>query len=127
MSDDTLTADRSREMAALIVELLAIIRFGNSGFAGDLHIQRARRIIDGQSEPIAEGEANYRAYCAADPDHMPEGTAESLATCAHMLEEYGPECFPANEVGQVHFARGMMDATAREIRAFLAKQDPNNV
>lgn len=60
--------------------------------------------------------------CAAVPASDADGTLESLATCASMLENYGPECFPENELGQVHSARTMMDATAAEIRAFLATQ-----
>jgi hypothetical protein len=36
-----------------------------------------------------------------------------------MLEKFGPDCFPANEAGQVDFARIMMDATVSEIRAYL--------
>jgi hypothetical protein len=38
-----------------------------------------------------------------------------------MLETFGPECFPSDENGQVHFARVMMDVTAAEIRFFLAR------
>lgn len=116
--------EQLNESAVLIVELLAIIRFGNPGFAGDIHIRRARRVIDGHPEAIAAGEANYRAWCAADPDHAPDGTRESLATCAHMLEEYGPECLPANASGHVDFVRAMTDATAASIRAFLAAAPP---
>ncbi len=65
-------------------------------------------------------EAQLAAAHAADPEAQPDGTRESLATCATMLETYGPECFPPNEQGQVDFARCIMDATAAEIRAFLA-------
>jgi hypothetical protein len=114
--------EREKELAVLIVELLAMLQAGTPGFAGHIHIKRARRVIDGYPEAIAAGEANYRAWCAADPDHVPDGTRESLATCAHMLEEYGPECLPANENGQVDFVRAMLDATAASIRAFLAKE-----
>lgn len=109
------------ERARLIVELLAIIRFGRPGFAGDIHIKRARRVIDGLPTAIAAGEADYRAYRAAEPKSAYDGSPEELATVAHMLEEYGPECFPANELGQVAFARCMMDAAASCIRAALAK------
>lgn len=58
---------------------------------------------------------------AEDRDHGPEGTRESLERCAKMLDTYAPECFPANEQGQVHFARAMMESVADEIRAYLAK------
>jgi len=65
-------------------------------------------------------ESGHDGPCAAVQSDT-DGTLESLATCAAMLETYGPECFPENELGQVHFARVMMDSTAAEIRAFLAK------
>lgn len=66
------------------------------------------------------GEDDYRAFCDDDPDHRADGTIESLVLVAKMLETYGPECFPANEQGQVHFARAIMDSAAAEIRAFLS-------
>lgn len=72
------------------------------------------------------GEVDYQAYrarCAEDPEMKPEGTREALATCASMLEEYGPDCLPANEQGQAPFARIMLDAVAAEIRAYLAKSE----
>jgi hypothetical protein len=116
-------AQREKELAGLIVELLMHVVGLPPDDKGRLLIKRARRVVDGLPDAIAAGEANYRAYCAADPDHAPDGTIESLATCAHMLEEYGPDCLPANEHGQVHFARAMMDATATQIRAFLAIED----
>lgn len=39
-----------------------------------------------------------------------------LEQTAIMLEKWGPECFPANEQGQVHFARAMTDSAAEAIR-----------
>jgi hypothetical protein len=74
---------------------------------------------------VLAGELDYRAFCESrSPEDGPDGTLESLATVATMLETYGPECFPANEQGQVDFARSMMDSAAEEIRAFIAKQPP---
>ncbi|WP_387425178.1 hypothetical protein [Sphingomonas melonis] len=78
---------------------------------------------DGPCAAITTGEADYREYrawAATSPDHQPEGTLEALEICASMLERFGPDCLPANEHGQADFARIMMDATAAEIRAFLA-------
>lgn len=124
--DETTLADREarlieqlNERAKLIVELLQMIRFGNQGFAGGIHIQRARRIIDGLPEAIAEGEANYRAYCLASPDHVHEGTLEELATCARMLDEYGIKEMPANEKGQIEFNRALMESTVGAINAYI--------
>lgn len=55
-----------------------------------------------------------------------EGTRESIATCATMLESMGATIFPPNEQGQHHFARVMMDATAAEIRAFLSTAEASS-
>lgn len=71
--------------------------------------------------PLHDGEQRLAAWRDADPEASPDGTAESLAECATMLETYGPECFPANERGQVPFERCMMDSVASEIRAFLSR------
>lgn len=77
---------------------------------------------------VLAGEIDYREYCAArGPEEQPDGTLESLATVAAMLETYGPECFPANEQGQVDFARCMTDSAAEEIRAFLGKQAASGI
>ncbi len=71
-------------------------------------------------QPSPAGEELARKYRAERPaDEGPEGTREALERCAKMLETYGPDCFPANDKGQVHFARAMMDSTADEIWAFL--------
>lgn len=116
---DAALIEQLNERAKLIVELLQMIRFGNQGFAGGIHIQRARRIIDGLPEAIAEGEANYRAYCLASPDHVHEGTLEELATCARMLDEYGIKEMPANEKGQIEFNRALMESTVGAINAYI--------
>lgn len=39
-----------------------------------------------------------------------------LEQTAIMLETWAPECFPANELGQVHFARALMESAAEAIR-----------
>ena len=69
-----------------------------------------------------ENEAKAAALRAQDSVKS-EGTVESLARCAKMLDVYAPECFPANEHGQVDFARAMMESVADEIRAFLKASD----
>lgn len=113
--------ERERELAILIVQLLSIIKFGHRGWADDIHVTHARHVIDQFPDEVRDhGESLYRAWCAADPDHKEEGTREGLAIVASMLETYGPDTLPANEHGQVHFARAMIDSAAREIRAFLA-------
>lgn len=54
-----------------------------------------------------------------DENCRPEGTRESLSRSAAMLELYGPDCFPADDNGQIHFARAMMESVSAEIRSFL--------
>ena len=39
-----------------------------------------------------------------------------LEQTAIMLEKWGPEAFPENEQGQVHFGRAMTDSAAQAIR-----------
>lgn len=108
-----------KERAKLIVELLVMPK-ANVGFAGDVHIRRARRIIDGDNDAKAQGEANYRAYCAADPDHVHDGTIDELKLVARMIDEYAADALPANEHGQIHFARAMLESAGGAIKAYLA-------
>jgi hypothetical protein len=74
------------------------------------------------AEPNPAYEATAAKFRAATRtgDGEPEGTAESLGRCATMLDTYAPDLYPANEKGQVHFARAMMESVADEIRAYLA-------
>lgn len=77
-------------------------------------------------EPNPEHEkraADFRARQRATEDGEPDGTREGLEQCVRMLDTYAPECFPANEQGQVHFARAMMESVADEIREFLKQRD----
>lgn len=53
---------------------------------------------------IASGKACIRAL-------------RGLEQTAIMLEKWGPECFPENEHGQVHFARALMESAAEAIRS----------
>lgn len=69
---------------------------------------------------VLAGEADYRKYCE-QTDVEADGTRESLATVANMLEQYGIAELPANEAGQVDFMRAIMESAVAEIRCFLAK------
>ena len=64
--------------------------------------------------------ALWRAALQNTPDGKAEGTRESLAMCARMIDTYAPDLDPANEKGQVSFSRAMMESVAEEIKAFLA-------
>lgn len=74
---------------------------------------------------VLAGEADYRAYC--ETHDKPDGTLESLARVANMLEQYGLSELPANPAGQVDFMRAIMESAVAEIRAYLATQgEPDN-
>lgn len=47
-------------------------------------------------------------------DHVATGRCIALAQ-SRMLRLYGAECFPADENGQIHFARAIMEAIAGEL------------
>lgn len=70
---------------------------------------------------VLAGEADYRAYAELVDGREADGTLESLATVANMLEQYGLAELPANEAGQVDFMRAIMESAVAEIRAYLAK------
>lgn len=109
-------------LATIIVELLNMVPRVRRG-AGDMIVRRARQAIDGLPDAIAQGEENYRAYrLALRETEKPDGTLESLATVATMLEEFGVKELPANEQGQVDFMRAIMESAVDEIRGFLANQ-----
>jgi hypothetical protein len=71
-------------------------------------------------EPTPEGERLAQQYRAETSKEHTEGTREALERCVRMLNTYAPECFPANEQGQIHFARAMMEGVADEITKYLA-------
>lgn len=122
---DHVATDREKELCVLIVELLALATEGSSEWAAANRktlVARARRVIEGLPEAIAEGEADYQAFCSASLDHQPEGTLEDLAMCARMIDRYKVDVDPANGQGQVSFARAMLESASRQIHAFLAKQ-----
>lgn len=56
-------------------------------------------------------------------DGQPDGSREELERCARMLDTYAPELFPANDLGQIDFARAMMESVADVIRAFLGRAE----
>lgn len=87
-----------------------------------------RHMLDGLTvRPASAGEADYQAWALAQRDEIkPEGTREALEGCAAMLEKWGPECCEANEGGQIPFVRSMTEATAAEIRAYLAATASSN-
>ena len=70
---------------------------------------------------VLAGEADYRAYAEQVHGKEADGTRESLATVANMLEQYGLAELPANEAGQIDFMRAIMESAVAEIRAYLTK------
>lgn len=72
-----------------------------------------------------EGEAKYRQYCAEiEPDLDAASDREDLHLTVRMLEAWAPDALPANEHGQVHFARAMLDSAARSLRQALKQLSP---
>lgn len=93
-------------------------------------IRMLTRAIDlAQSVPVPEvvtpvpNEELARAFRqqSRSGDGAPEGTQESLERCARMLNEHAPDMFPANDKGQIHMARAMMESVTDEISAYFAK------
>lgn len=119
---------RMVQIADLIAELQELHRrFGNTcchvtGLAWGSNALWSESDYRELNPDSAKGESNYASYLAQERvsgEGKPEGTRESLERCAKMLETYGPDLYPANELGQVDFARAMMDSVVGEVRAFL--------
>lgn len=72
------------------------------------------------SEQLA---AKLRAEIRASEEGKPKGTLDSLKGTAKILNYYAVECFPANDKGQVHFVRAIMEVAADEITEFLKKTE----
>lgn len=91
---------------------------------GDDDLAQVAKLVKSKAGPQPPtGEqihALWRAAIQNTPDGKPEGTRESLAMCATMIDTYAPDLDPCNEQGQVSFSRAMMESVASEIRAFLA-------
>lgn len=96
--------ERVQTVQDVISHVNEFLRLGKGGDASEENEKRAEAL---------------RAE-SREGDGKPEGTREALERCAKMLDTYGPECFPANDKGQIHFARAMMESTVDEIRAFLS-------
>jgi hypothetical protein len=107
LPDDVLRDPVIVSYNALVAGFIAGLAAGRDGPAAE--------VVPAHEASAAKLRAESRAA-----DGKPEGTRESLARVAAMFDTYAPDCFPANELGQVHFARAMMEAAADEIRAFLA-------
>jgi hypothetical protein len=99
---------RSSELA--LPDLRELVRLANAGWEAE----------QGGPEPNPAHEELARNYRTSRPaEEGPEGTRESLERCARMLDTHAPDCFPANDKGQVHFARAIMESVADEIKAYL--------
>lgn len=57
---------------------------------------------------------------AADPGAIPPAPWDELRQSALMIRTWIPEVYPANEQGQVHFARAVMESVATVIERVLA-------
>jgi hypothetical protein len=73
-------------------------------------------------QPNPEWEARAKALRDADRAEDPESFApdtspEGLRLTARMLDTWFPETFPANEHGQIHFARCMAESASDHLKA----------
>lgn len=118
---DTLSK-RTAEIFSALAGLRSVVATGGKGFADQVHITRADRILAQAPDHFSTAETELKLMRAADPLHEHEGTAEGLQLVATMIETWAPETFPVNENGQIHFGRAMLDSAAGEIRAYLARQ-----
>lgn len=64
---------------------------------------------------MATGETDDQDSAAIDLDPLDE-----LRQCAVMIRTWIPEVYPTNELGQVHFARAVMESVATVIDRVLA-------
>lgn len=95
------------------IDPLARDLWNRDGFEAAAEIERLR-FFRGREEAL-------EASRAADPDYVHEGTLDGLAMVVRMIETWGPETFPVNEFGQIHFGRAMLESAAGEIKAYLAR------
>lgn len=51
-------------------------------------------------------------------------TLEELRLSVRMIRRWIPDCFPANEMGQVHFVRSVMESVATTIERALDGKPP---
>lgn len=130
MNDDQLTKLAERFCAAPLPDTVCAdtcaTRHG-SGRSGTnlLTVVEARQVLRHVFDnTAAEAVAKFRRdMVLATEDLQPDGTLESLRTCADMLDTWTADCLPANSEGQVDFVRCMIEATVGEIRAYLAAQE----
>jgi hypothetical protein len=71
------------------------------------------------------GEAAYQAACAAIREELADEPANLPLTLA-MLDKWTPQVLPANDAGQVDFARALLDSAAEAIRKHLATPAPQD-
>lgn len=116
-------SDELKRRTFMVSGLMSIVAADGRGFADGVLLNSAKTMMGELSpESRAKAEYAYKSACLADLESAPDGTRESLAMVAEMIETWGPECWPANKHGQVDFARAMMESAAAEIRAFLKGQ-----
>ena len=115
-------------IAEFAVDMAAIQEQNNDDNALLRRVEKL--VIDAEERAVAKDEASrnetlaakWRAEIAASEDGKPEGTLEALQRCATMIDTYYADLFPANEQGQIHFARAMMESVSEEIKAFAERQ-----
>lgn len=88
--------------------------------AGELKAILERCFADGpdrSKDDNTTGEEKYAAYRKSVALEVVED--DDIEQTLKMLETWGPGAWPANDAGQVHFARAMIDSAAAAIRKHL--------
>lgn len=66
---------------------------------------------------VTEGELSYQEYRRTLTEHSDEPA--DLPRVLRMLERWGPDALPANEKGQIPFARALLESAEDAIRKHL--------
>lgn len=75
-------------------------------------------VVTGQMEIETDVTAADLGVNAEPP--APEDPREEMRTAAASIREWMPETLPANEAGQIHFARALAESAAEAIERYLA-------
>jgi hypothetical protein len=79
-----------------------------------------RHMMTGLPTGQSKGEEDYRRYRASIPVEF-GGTREDLERALGMFENWMPDALPANDAGQIHFARAVGESLADAVKAYLAQ------
>lgn len=79
-----------------------------------------RHMLEG-APPVSKGDAAYAQWRASQTAEF-DGTTEGLARARDMFEKWIGDALPANDDGQVHFARALAESMSDAIGAYLKRR-----